>query len=158
MNYTVAEIVGSNDWDGGDTPARATTFWTFRQADDQQEYEIGRRPDNPLKVGDSFEAETVGEKFGRIKLKKLQPQRPGSNGWKPDPAKDARITRQHSQDMAIQTLALALQLEVLPTEQVNSTRDLVDAVKTLADAYDRDAYAAGEAAGTPIAPPSTEKW
>jgi hypothetical protein len=156
MTYTVAEIIGSNDWDGGGNPARAMTFWTFRQADDQQEYEIGRRPDNPLKVGDSFEAETVGEKFGRIKLKKLQPQRPGSNGWRPDPAKDARITRQHSQDMAIQTLALGLTLGFTP--EAKSVADLVGLVKKVADVYDRDAYAAGEAAGTPIAPPSTERW
>lgn len=136
--YTVAEIVGSRDWDGGGDSSRATTYWTFKVAGDSQQYEIGRKPGKPLTVGESFRAETKGEKYGKISLRRVQ-QFGGGFGGGPrpeDPIRSARILRQHSQDMAIQTLQLAHSLGVAP--EVGNVKDIVVAVKQLADAFDRD--------------------
>jgi hypothetical protein len=142
--FVVEKIIGQREWAPADDPTRKTVFYEFTAEGVEKVCSIGRKPDNPLKVGDRFEA-TSTEDRGKLKLKRVQ-SFGGGGGFKPDPKKDARITRQHSQDMGLRTLSLARKMGVELKIRPATLGDLVAMVKTLADAYDKDAYAAGEKA------------
>jgi hypothetical protein len=75
--YTVTEVLSENEWAPSDDPSKRTIFYDFRAKETTQVCSIGRKPDNPLKVGDSFEAEVKSEDRGKLKLKKVQQQ----GGW-----------------------------------------------------------------------------
>jgi hypothetical protein len=70
--YTVTEVLSENEWAPPDDPSKRTIFFDFRAKETTQVCSIGRKPDNPLKVGDSFEAEVKSEDRGKLKLKRVQ--------------------------------------------------------------------------------------
>jgi hypothetical protein len=86
------------------------------------------------KLDGTLEDSQYGKKFKKA-------QHNGGFGGKRDPATEKRITRQHSQDMAIETLKLAHSLGHAP--ELDSVKAIVGAVKTLAEVYDKDAWEAG---------------
>jgi len=60
-----------------------------------------------------------------------------------DPKRAARILRQHSQDMALRTIALALEHGMYPDPPKDGS-DLMSAVRQLADWFDADAEKAAK--------------
>src|SRR4051812_27006378 len=140
--FVVEKIIGQREWAPADDPTRETVFYEFTAEGVEKVCSIGRKPDKPLKVGDRFEA-TSTEDRGKLKLKRVQSF--GGGGFKADPKKDARITRQHSQEMSLRTLELAHKLGV-PLPKCEKVGELVVLVRTVAALYDSDAYAAGDKA------------
>lgn len=90
--------------------------------------------------GERLDGTLEDSQYGK-KFKKAQQQ--GFGGGRRDPQTEKRITRQHSQDMGIQTLRLAIELGALKASEVTTVKEIVQRVKTLADVYDRDAWEAG---------------
>jgi hypothetical protein len=88
--FVVEKIIGQREWAPADDPTRKTVFYEFTAEGVEKVCSIGRKPDNPLKVGDRFEA-TSTEDRGKLKLRRVQSF--GGGGFKADPKKDARITR-----------------------------------------------------------------
>ena len=90
--YTVTELVGEpNEWAPPDKPHEKTVYWTFRADGVDKLCNVGRKPDNPLKVGDSFEATVKEERPNLLKLKRVSSGGWGGGGgskdYKADPAK-----------------------------------------------------------------------
>jgi hypothetical protein len=144
--YTVAEILGQNEWAPPDDPTKRTIYWSFRAQGVDKVCEIGRKPGNDLQVGESFEA-TSREDRGKLKLKRVQQNFGGGKKqdapWprQPTPPEDAaRMLRCHSQDMAIEALKLAAELGVAEkvAPGVQDVAGLVQVIQTLADRFDSD--------------------
>jgi hypothetical protein len=70
--YTVEKLLGSREWAPADDPSKKTIYWSFQAKETDKVCSIGRKPDNPLKEGDSFEAEVKSEKNGVLNLKRVQ--------------------------------------------------------------------------------------
>src|SRR4051812_39874721 len=81
QTYTVAEILGQNEWAPADDPTKRTIYWSFRAQEVEPVCEIGRKPGNDLKVGESFEA-ISREDRGKLKLKRVQPHNGYQGGGK----------------------------------------------------------------------------
>jgi hypothetical protein len=135
--FKVTEVLSSKPWSKDGEVKQV--YWDFRAEGVEKICNIGRKPGNDLKVGESFEA-TAEEDRGKLKLKTVQQGFRGGGGPRPeDPVRSKRILRQHSQDMAIGVLHLSERLGIEKAfEGVSSVSDVMGMVKKLADAFDRD--------------------
>jgi hypothetical protein len=90
-------------------------------------------------VGLEIDADVQDGQYGkRLKLTPRGGQGGVWGGARPeDPQRQKRIVRQHSQNMAIQTIALALQYDIV-AERYEDGREFLDAIFKLADHFDAD--------------------
>lgn len=142
-DYTVTRITNEKAWPDSDNPQ--VIYYDFEAEGVDKVCNIGRKPGNPLKVGERFEAEVKEEKNGRLNLKRVQQQR-GFGGGGRSPEENARIQRQHSQEMCLRFLALKVQMGELPSE---AFKDIKPAdLRPIINWFDEDASNA-----KPPAPP-----
>jgi hypothetical protein len=86
----VEKLLGSREWAPADDPSKKTVYWSFQAKETDKVCSIGRKPDNPFKEGDSFEAEVKSEKNGVLNLKRVAEQRGfggGGKNFEADPKK-----------------------------------------------------------------------
>jgi hypothetical protein len=137
-SFKVAEIVGKRPWPNEEDTK--VIYFNFRAEGVERVCNIGRKPGNELKVGDVLEATSEDDGRGGLKLK-VQNNFAGGGGPRPeDPKRSARILRQHSQQMAIEWVALALSRGKLPEDFTLAK------LWALVDAFDKDACEAGDKA------------
>ena len=98
--------------------------------------ELKQKASSPAPAqGASLTGTIEDTQYGRVFKKEFQP-RPGGGGYQPDPAKEARIVRQHSQQMAIYWFEILKRHDMLtPEQQAKGARYLID----LTDFFQADA-------------------
>lgn len=137
QTFVLTEVSGPREWTGKFGPMHS---YDVAVEGTQERFEISQKPETPPPTaGQTFTGEIVDGREGYPrKLKRAQQPGGGYGPRQEDPARAKRIVRQHSQDMAIETLKLA-HLRGLFPEDIDSVNDIVGAVKVLANVYDKDA-------------------
>lgn len=139
-DFKVVEVFDkTRDWEGkGDS--KFTSFYVRCEGDERTFEVVKKRGNDGPRVGEVIDADAEKrEHDGKVYWKLKAVQRGGFGGGGPrqtHPADAARMGRAHAQDMAIETLKLAASLGVAPA--LSDVKGIVGAVKTLADAYDKD--------------------
>lgn len=140
--FVITSSKGPREWTGQFGPMHSYRV-TVEGRDG--ELEIAQKPTSkPPQAGDTFTGtiEPPNRDGFPPKLKRAAQNGGYGAGPRPeDPARAKRIVRQHSQDMAIETLKLSHDLGIWPREDapVTSVNAVVEAVRALANAYDKDA-------------------
>lgn len=129
-SFTVTSYAPATDEDGNPKTWSNDkgTFHVYliglRNSMKQATAEINRKPESPMiAVGGEIYGELTASQFGP-RFKKMQPPGQRNGGTAPmDPAREARIVRQHSQEMALRYAAMRAAQGKLP-EDFNLARDL----------------------------------
>lgn len=138
-NLTISKVTGKREWNG-----QHGSMVTYKVELEQLEgvHELNQKPETPEpNVGESIFADVLPpNKEGFLpRLKKKQQQGGfGGGGWGgKSPEEQRKIQRQHSQEMAIRALTLAVQLGVIAKPPENSAAYL-ELVQKTADWFDKD--------------------
>ena len=144
--YTVTDVSPNvRDWSsqqGG--PMKEYRVHLNDGSQDHMNVEWSRKQSSPAPVkGQQIEGTLEDRGSHGLKLK-VAPSFGGGGFARPeDPKRAARILRQHSQDMALRTIEVALQHGMYP-EPPEDGAALLSAVKQLADWFDKDAEKAAQ--------------
>lgn len=157
MTYTVEEVVGSREWEGN---YGKNVDYTIALVGVPEQVRLTQKPETPApKAGDEIDVMLEDfppaqvEKFSALATMKkaVKPKQQfgggGFGGGAPrqeDPKRNAGIVRQHSQDMAIQVIRLALELSIM--EKPEDMKALLTEVRRTADYLDADVKKVRDAA------------
>lgn len=134
-SYTVTEVVGARPWPSKEDTQ--TIYYDVRLQDFDGLVDVGRKPGNPVTVGTVLDGEIQPTQFaGKFKFKRSNNGYGGGGGKGRSPEENAKIVRQHSQEMALRYAAIRAEKELLPNPFKLSD------LKAVIDWFDADAKAA----------------
>ena len=131
--YTIETVVGRREWTGQYGP---NVSYDLRLTGVSDVVELTRKPEKPApQVGETLTG-TLEDGYQGKKKFKVERQGGFGGGGGRSPEESARITRQHSQEMALRYAAIRAQQGKLP-----DTFSLAD-LKIITDKFDEDAKGA----------------
>lgn len=131
-SYTVTEIVTTRPWTPAGESEPKTIYYDVKVEGEDRAVNVGRKPGNPLTVGDVLEGTIGPDDRGGLKFTRANGGFKG--GGRPrDPKESAVIVQQHSQAQALRYAELQQARGKLP-DDFNLEQVLVIAAKFAADA------------------------